>query len=113
MENVVAAVDLFARVTDSYDGETFIVLDDEAPADNYRDVEVTLWRDGHPRLRRAAPGPAAAAARVAAACNGPKARVGFACNKLASVGFCKAVVFEAAVAAFGRWYVKNHPALRR
>ena len=116
VENVVGAIEFFIRADQVMHGETFIVSDDEDPANNYRDIERYLMK----RLGRATyPVPPVslpfpilrAMLRLAGRSNDNPGLV-YDGGKILSAGFKKPVTFSEGLARFADWYVAGHHADR-
>jgi len=108
VDNVVAALAFLIGVPGRMAGEVFIISDDEAPGNNFRDVERGLMAGlGIPDYPVA---PAAlprwmlsAALRATGRTNSNPSRV-YDCSKIVGRGLKKPVAFEQGLADFTTWY---------
>lgn len=106
--NVVAAIVFLIQHNENLDGETFIISDDDSPANNFADVERFLMRafdipDYHlPRL----PLPSALLAFLLRCLgrNNVNPHSNYDGTKLRALGFVPPVNFEAGLAEYAMWY---------
>ena len=113
VENVVASIEFFLRANQKMNGETFIVSDDEDPANNYRDVEKYLVKrlgcKTYPVPPVSVPFPILKSLlRLAGRSNDNPALV-YDCGKILSMGFKKPLSFEEGLSRFVEWYIEAHP----
>jgi nucleoside-diphosphate-sugar epimerase len=113
VDNVVAALLFLMDFESGVAGETFIVSDDEFPANNYRDVERRLMAGlgipdypvaTVPALRSMLP----LALRMAGRTNLNPARI-YDCSKIRGLGLRKPVAFEDGLSDFIAWYRGRSP----
>lgn len=113
--NVAAALSFLATADGGVDQQGYIISDDGAPSNNFREVERILGRE----LGRERPAPLltlpprllAAALRVKERSNTNPNRI-YSDAKLKAAGFTKPWSFEAALADFAQWFHAHHyPAL--
>lgn len=112
IDNVVAAMVFLITAQNAFDGETFIIADDEAPDNNFPAVERHLMRAfaipdyGVPRI----PIPASLLSLILRlrrrSLHIPNAV--FVSDKLKALGFVKPVAFEEGLANFADWYRNTH-----
>jgi len=116
VHNVVAAIKLLMQADKKFNGEVFIVSDDEFQSNNYRYIERYLMKSFglgdyafpvipvpyfvHKALLRLAGRP------------NFNPRCTYSCQKLLRLGFKRAVLFEDGLAEFANWY-KDHPEVRK
>ena len=109
--NVAAALGFLATADGGVDQQTYIVSDDGAPSNNFRDVERILGRElGRERpvpLLTLPPRLLSAALRAKGRSNTNPDRI-YSDAKLKAVGFAKPWSFEAALADFARWFHAHH-----
>lgn len=113
VDNVVAALAFLIGVPGRMAGEVFIISDDEAPGNNFRDVERCLMAGlGVPDYPNA---PAAlprwllsAALRAAGRTNTNPFRV-YDCSKIVGRGLKKPVAFDQGLADFASWCRDRNP----
>lgn len=112
IDNVVSAIAFLIRMEQNISGETFIISDDEAPTNNYRDIEKYLMtRMGC----KAYPFPLVSVPfvilktllRLSGRTN-LNPTVSYDCGKILSAGFKKALSFQDGLSCFADWYMKNH-----
>ena len=110
VQTVAAALIFFALSDRSHERETYIVSDDEAPTNNYRDVEdVLLQAFGQPDYRVPLLSLPLPAQRIARAAIGRPASVHrrFRCDKLLADGFVKPVAFETALSQYADYLARQ------
>jgi len=113
VDNVVAALAFLIGAPGRMAGEVFIISDDEAPGNNFRDVERCLMAGlGIPDYPVA---PAelprwmlSAALRATGRTNSNPSRV-YDCSKIVGRGLKKPVAFEQGLADFTTWYRDRNP----
>lgn len=108
IDNVISAITFLIETDKSIDRETFIVSDDDDPANNYRDVEKYLMNaldiKAYPLLWFQLPRfLLAASLKLAGKPNINPARV-YLAHKLVAAGYKKRVPFEAGLKSFADWY---------
>jgi nucleoside-diphosphate-sugar epimerase len=108
VDNVVAALTLLIDAPARVAGEVFIVSDDEAPDNNFRDVERTLMTglgiSDYPVAPATLPRwMLSAALRAAGRSNSNPYRV-YDCSKIVACGLKKPVAFAKGLADFAAWY---------
>jgi len=109
--NVVAALGFLATADGGVDQQTYIISDDGAPTNNFRDVERILGRE----LGRERPAPPltlpprllSAVLRARGRSNTNPDRI-YSDAKLKAAGFAKPWSFEGALADFARWFRAHH-----
>jgi nucleoside-diphosphate-sugar epimerase len=112
VDNVVAALAFLIDAPGRMAGEVFIVSDDEAPGNNFRNVERCLMAGlGIPEYP-VAPAPLprwmlSAALRAAGRTNSNPSRI-YDCSKIVARGLKKPVAFEKGLADFTTWYRDRH-----
>ena len=111
VENVVAALSYFALHPASHEREVFIVSDDEAPTNNYRDVEQALIRafglNDYPAPVLALPSWLQRSLRHMAGRSNPNTHRRYRCDKLLAAGFVKPVAFHAALEGYANYLAQQ------
>jgi nucleoside-diphosphate-sugar epimerase len=112
VHNVAAALSFLATTQQAIDQQTYIASDDEAPANNFQDIEQILRREfGRERSVPAWSMPAvllSAALRARGRSNTNPERI-YSDAKLRALGFVKPWVFDQAVIDFARWFRVSGP----
>jgi nucleoside-diphosphate-sugar epimerase len=114
VDNVAAALSLLAESEKGVSGNTFIISDDDSPANNYQDVERQL-KDclGLPHYPVAPAGlPRAAlslALRLSGRTNTNPSRV-YDCSRILEIGLARPMPFERGIVEFGGWYLRRYRA---
>jgi len=113
VDNVVAAIAFLIDARAGVAGEVFIVSDDEAPGNNFRDVERRLMAGLGVRDYPVAPAALprwmlSVALRATGRTNSNPDRV-YDCSKIVARGLKKPVAFEEGLADFAAWCRDWHP----
>jgi nucleoside-diphosphate-sugar epimerase len=111
LENVVAAMVFLLQTRSDVNQETFIISDDEAPHNNYRDVEVRLMKafglDDYVMPRIAVPANALDLILRMRGRSQLDPRTTYSCDKLLRAGFRKPKTFDESLTDFAEWF-RNH-----
>lgn len=112
VDNVVAALAFLIDVPGRVAGEVFIVSDDEAPGNNFRDVErclmAALGIPDYPVAPAALPRWMLSTALRATGRTNPNPFRVYDCSKIVGRGLKKPVAFEKGLADFTTWYRDRH-----
>jgi nucleoside-diphosphate-sugar epimerase len=111
VDNVTSAIAFLMEADRSVAGNTFIVSDDDAPTNNFRDVEAYLihalgLRD-YPIPRVALPPSLLAAALKLAGKSSTNPKRNYLPRKLMAAGYKRSVSFQEGLMAFADWYRKE------
>ena len=110
--NVVAAIIFLMRRKENFDGEIFIVSDDDSPANNFAAVEKFLMRefqiDEYALPRMPLPYGLLGFLLGLMGRNSVNPRCNYVPEKLINLGFECTVTFETALAEYAAWYRASH-----
>lgn len=108
VDNVTAAAAFLLETEKHIDQEAFIISDDDAPDNNFRDVEAYLMQalgiTGYTEPRVVLPAGALSLLLRLRGRSLLDPGTVFACNKLRDLGFSKPVAFAAGLISFAKWY---------
>lgn len=111
VENVVAALAFLLETDRKIDREVFIVSDDDAPSNNYRDIEKRLMKNLElkPFSLPVVALPGGLLAMLLRLAGKPQSNphVKYSDRKLAGMGFKKVMKLEAGIDTFSSWYRSN------